>query len=174
MLMKNITHRIVGLAFAVALTVAVIVAFGGAAYAQEVIPVTAVTVAAAKPTKADIARLKQTLDLSSLTDQEIEDKHPVYIVKVFTRLLPGAAQVVLSIGSTAVPQFGTFKDGIFLRVYDPARIGAWSGQPVKLIRRGPRGEEPAVDAKTLIRFPAQPAAAAGATRKSVDEVLKGG
>jgi hypothetical protein len=148
-----------------------------AAFAQEVIPITNVTVTPARPGKSDVARLRKLLALGALTDQEVEAQHPVYIVKAFARFQPGPAKVVFAIGETTFPVYGTFGGGVFVRVYDPEKLRALAGQPVKLVRLGPKGEAPTVDAASLPKLP--PAAANGpstmampATRKSVEEVLK--
>ena len=160
----------------VVLTLLLAVGFAGRATAQEVIPTSGVTVTAARPGKADIPRLRKILNLDAATDQEIADTQSVYVVKVFAHVPQTSAAVALSIGGTPLPLLGTFAGGVFARVYDPAKLRALAGQPVKLYRKGPHGEEPAADAATLPRFPAPPApapaAAEPAARKSVDEVLK--
>ena len=156
-----------------------------AASAQELIPVSKVTVTAARPGKADTARLRKFLDLGTLSDQDIENQHPVYIVKVFARFAPGPAEVGLTIGDTKFPMYGLFGKGVFVRLYGAEKVQALTGQPVKLVRKGPKGEEPTVDSTTLLEFPALPsgaravvgapsvpeAAGAVAARKTVREVL---
>ncbi|HEY0709397.1 MAG TPA: hypothetical protein VGG33_21485 [Polyangia bacterium] len=147
------------------------------ALAQDVIPITKVTVTPARPAKSDVGRLRKALALGTLSDQEVEAQHPVYIVKAFARFQPGPAKVMFSIGETTFPVYGTFGGGVFVRLYDPAQVSALAGQPVKLARLGPKGEAPSVDPTTLQKVPAIPAN--GPTvmttpppRKSVDEVLK--
>jgi hypothetical protein len=145
------------------------------ASAQEVVPISGVTVTPARPGKADIARLRRLFDLTALTDQQIADTRAVYVVKVLARVPQTAAGVTLSVGANALPETGAFPGGLFVRVYDAAKLAAWAGQPVKLVQKGPRGDEPKVDSAKLPRFPAAPPPPApGAALRTVEEVLRAG
>ncbi|HEY0714360.1 MAG TPA: hypothetical protein VGF45_16880 [Polyangia bacterium] len=171
------TKHLASTVTALASTVVLLVAAPGAAQAQELIPITNVTVTPARPTKSDVGRLRKLLALEGTSDQDIEARHPVYIVKVFARFQPGPAKVALSIGETTFPVFGTFGQGVFVRVYEAEKLRALAGQPVKLARLSPKGEAPTADPASLPKLPALAAAGAMTTMaapapKTVDEVLK--
>jgi hypothetical protein len=148
-----------------------------AAAAQENIPVSGVTVVAARPTKSDVARLRKALDIPpGRTDKEVEEKHDVYLVKVQAEAEHGPAQLALSIGGREVPGFGAYEGGLFLRVHDPKTLEEWAGREVRVYTKGPNGEVPEADSAAPVRVPAPVSAASGPGRErpSVDEALRRG
>jgi hypothetical protein len=136
---------------------------------------TAVTVTAAIPESGDSAKTawekaKAGRDVATAAAEAATD--PVYLVKVYVKLPPaGSESYQLWVGDEEVPEFGSFKHGIFFKVYGQEQLSKWAGKPLRMGLRGqapqPLGQDfPPEAAKDAIR-----AAGSAPARPKTKDVL---
>lgn len=138
---------------------------------------TSVTVTAAVPETGDSAGIaweKTKAGKNAATAAAEAATEPVYIVKVYVKLPPaGPEGYQLWVGDEEVGEYGSFRHGLFFKVYSEEKLARWAGMPLRLGKRGQAAEElgqvfPAAEAQREFR-----AADSGdrVSRKKVKDVL---
>jgi len=116
----------------------------------------AIEIAQIDPSPGDVKRIEQKRKKAGATANGAEDQ--VHVVKIYVDLpTPGAAAPVFYIGDEKIEEYGSFNEGIFVKVYSVKQLQSWQGKPLRVQHRGEmidlKANVPAKPDRTPARLP---------------------